>query len=115
MLTFDLDEGDVLSLYVNAIEEDSITSYTHADWSGSGGTGIAWEYDELGGGDTGTYGSFGGQLGIIRYYNWVLSDEEILVNYNAVTAPEPSAIMLLLLGAAALCLPCRRKRRELQR
>ena len=53
------------------------------------------------------YSDFTGDIAIVRYYDRVLSAAEVQQNYNALI-PEPSSLMLALLGTFAIVMRRRR-------
>jgi len=93
VLTIDYDAGsDNFNGYLNGSSSASFTA-TRADFDsldnddsdngpvGSWGIGGEWNYDDGGGDDYGK--TFEGSIGIVRYYNKILSSAEISQNYDA--------------------------------
>lgn len=101
-------DADILSLYING-ELIGTSGFTGLDWGGTDGTGLGGLNGATIGGDGGVlgslagFGNFVGSVGFLRFYEEALTAAEIRQSYldNRVI-PEPSALLLGLMGISAL-------------
>jgi hypothetical protein len=113
--------GDKIYLYVNGTATatggtplTAFAEWAHDDRGEGDGLGATAGASAGGsvGGDLAPARRFTGQIAIVRFYDRLLSPQEVLGNYNAVALPEPSALALLGIAGVALlvCVARRRKR-----
>lgn len=105
-------EDSTLSLYVDGELADSTDanltrSDTNAKWAANNGTGWGAANDVYPGPTDGT--PFDGLFGLQRFYTQALDDEQVQLSYGSVI-PEPSSVMLLVVGS--LCVTGRWRRRQ---
>ncbi len=113
--------GAQAELFVNGARVESASSAGILDWSGPGAAGIGAVNGRVGGthgggeGDLFGYGSFRGEIALLRYYeDLVLDESQVGQQYAAVvSAPEPGTALLVGAGLALLGLGRRRDRGQL--
>jgi hypothetical protein len=107
------------SLYVDGLFSGSVAATGVNSWTNNNGAGIGTVNGQLGGNDGGdldAYGDFLGEIAMLRFYrNQVLTGTEVLQNYNAIAAPEPSTALLVAIGLIGLAIAPNRLRRRRRR
>ncbi len=102
---------DTTSLYVNGTFVDSATSGADlTDWAGGGTSSLASNDGVVGGansGDLNSYGTFQGQVGLLKFHEVALTATDVNDSFLAVStpsapAPLPSSLYLMLLGLGLL-------------
>ena len=109
--------NDLIELFVNG---DSVGAIATANagtaagnigsWGGGNndalGSGTAYSASDIGGddgADLDSFRAFDGLIGVVRFYSGtLLSDDQVLGNYQAMLVPEPASMSLLLIGAMGL-------------
>ena len=78
--------NDVVTVYVNGA---SVTSgaYTGNDWGGTDDAGLGRVNSGSGAQNGGAYNDFDGEIAIFRFYESVLSVDEVTENYNVISQP----------------------------
>lgn len=106
-------DNDTVQLYVDGelVAED--LSFLGVDWAGGNGTGIGRANDDVYwlADSNGLW--FDGQIAAMSYYDWALSQQEILDNFYSMAAapvPEPGTISLMALIFFGSIFYLRRKR-----
>lgn len=108
--------GDTIELLVNGVLIGSAATPNAGSgagnitsWAGGNtdaiGSANGYVADQVGG-DDGTdlesFRAFEGLIGVARFYNHLLTDDQIVDNFNAMIIPEPASMTLLLIGGGAL-------------
>lgn len=100
---------DILTLFINGMQEATITAPF--------GSTVGANNGNFGGIDTNIaratgfanpHAAFDGEIALANFYDTALTPAEVLTNYNNIAVPEPSSLVLLGLGMAAMT--TRRKR-----
>lgn len=107
-----VDLGGMAELFVNGASVGTTSAAGILDWAGGGSTGVGDVSGRVGGtngpgeGDLFGYGSFAGEIAILRYYEDELLDAtEVAEHYVAIVAnPEPETALLLAMGLIGLTL-----------
>ncbi|MCA9248811.1 MAG: PEP-CTERM sorting domain-containing protein, partial [Planctomycetales bacterium] len=99
--------NDLTSLYVKGGFQDSNTLNGAADWSGTDDSRLGTIAGAVGGstgalGDLSGYGTFLGDIAVIRVYDTALTASEVFGIYSSAVIPEPSTALLLTVGLVGL-------------
>ncbi len=107
----DLDAGTV-ELFVNGMLVDVDNDFGGGVFMGNDASGLGTIAGALAAGDAGGFGDFEGEIGILRYYPFAMSANQVVQNYGAVLAPEPSSLALALLAGVGFLFFLRRRKRK---
>jgi len=106
--------GADVSLYVNGTFVNSVSLNGFADWAGTDNSGLGQVNGTTGGNNTGLlngFGKFSGEIALFRFYDTVLTPEDVRVRYTTLALPEPMTMLAVGLSVAGLGGYIRRRRR----
>lgn len=115
---FDTGVDNNIELYIDGVLSAVMAASggNFNDWAGTDGAdgdGLGTTEGNGRGGDLGDLGGFGffdGQIGIVRLYDFELTDQQVADNFDALSGgvPEPATALLGLLGMGGLAMRRRR-------